>query len=309
MRDESGIALPLVMGLLVVLSLIGAGLLSQTITSTKFYESAGISYVGLWNENLTGALQDLDKDTNLQNLLKGNLVTGIGKDQNDIITIMYAIPSGNVWTTDWNQTFSDMSTNYNNTGTWTINKLQPLQNSTIMSLYTSDSNKLTESSFLFNDSSGQLKCWTSYNLHVEFQSESGLQFGVYYNSDSTGGSNVISGYVFLISPDDNAFLCSRVNSGNVNPGQPHLHKADFDTIPAFSGWKNNFPKDWHKIDVSVSSSDISIGIDGVSIFSFPFTTSNDKYQPSLVGLSNWSRDNWSTEVSFKNISVMDITPP
>jgi hypothetical protein len=356
MRDESGIALPLVMGLLVVLSLIGAGLLSQTITSTKFYESAGISYVGLWNENLTGALQDLDKPENVTNLLKGNLVTGIGstldllKDPNRItlITVLYAISSGNVWTPDWNQTFNNMSTKYNNMGVWSINKQQSLQDSTITSTFFTTANQgnqgrgnlgnqgsLEETLFLFKDSS-QLACWNSYNLHVEFNAELSPKFGVYYNANEPGqgkgqGQNFFAN-LFLISLIEGTFSINTANPGTIPPGQSK--SVSFDEkdkngdyiLPSFKGWANasslgtGVPFNaWHQIDISVQSQGqgsmmtTTVKVDNVVVL-----TDVDKVKPNLapnmVGLSNWSNENWGRQddppsVTFRNVSVMNTTPP
>ena len=330
MRDESGIALPLVMGLLVVLSLIGAGLLSQTITSTKFYESAGISYMGLWNEKGTGALQDkvtgalqnLDKAENVTNLLKGNLVTGIGKDQNDIITIMYAISSGNVWTPDWNQTFSAMSTRYNNAAgsVWTVNKLQPLQDSTITSTFFSTTNE-KETRFLFNDS-GQSACWNSYNLHVEFNVELSPKFGIYYNANTTG--NDFFANLFLISLIDEEFSINKKNPGISSiPGQSP-NPISFAQTP-FQSWANASSlgtgkpfNAWHQIDISVQSQGkgsvmtTTVKVDNVVVLTVEDKVQN-KFQPNMIGLSNWSANNWGTQnnppsVTFRNVSVMSTTP-
>ena len=168
MRNESGVALVMVMGLLVVLSLIGVGLISQTVINTKFYEALGTSYQGV-----PAAQSDFVTKANVGT---GNLVVGLGKRPSDgtLVTVLYGRKAGEVWQPDLsNPNFYQ----YWN-GNWTVTT----NGSTVTNSSSYTGKSLQESSFLFKDDTGVLQCWTSYSLHVEFTALSSPSFGVYFNT-------------------------------------------------------------------------------------------------------------------------------
>jgi len=324
MRNNSGMVLILVMGLLLLLTLMGVGLMSQAIKGTKFYEAASISYTGLLQ-----AQQNLDKMTIT------DLVAATGSDANGVITVLYAVPmpaiggsehgtlTGNVWRPG---TCKEFYQNYRYK--WTITS----DGATVTDTYNYTGKGLDESPFLFKDGAGTndadvLSTWSSYIYHVDFNAALSPQFGVYFNAGAVNNDPFkdITGYIFLISPLDDTFSITQVHNGKLNPG--HDKSTSFSSVQdpdgnsPFSGWTagNSMgvgaPFDsWHGIDISVSSDGTVItSVDGVQIFSYP-GASNPHMQPNLVGLTNFSGNNWGTttsdpsQVSFKNISVTNTSP-
>lgn len=334
MRNESGIALPLVMGLLVAVSLIGIGLLSQTVTSTKFFEAASISYIGLQK-----AQQKLN-----ENVAITDLATAVGEDQAGAITVLYAVPVpaiggtahgtvvGNVWRPGLCGVF------YQNTKSvdWTTD---PAAGTLTDSFYSTGRKGLDESAFLFKDQAGPndtdvLDTWTNYTLHVEFNAGLSPDFGVYYNSGATNdtqGKPAITGYLFRVSPIYDTFSITKVDNGNLNPGSSYQSRSFSDSSLVDANGNNPFtdwasgtaagtgsPYDaWHSIDVVVTSQAdsthvITAKVDGVTIFSFP-EIKNPHFQPNLIGLSNWSGEGWGTAsapstVTWRNIMVTNTAP-
>lgn len=333
MQRESGIALPLVMGLLVAVSLIGIGLLSLTVTSTKFFEAASMSYIGL-----QAAQQDLDNKVAIT-----DLATAVGSDRAGLITVLHAVPvpaiggtshgtvTGNVWRPGLCGIFYQNPKNIEwlTTGDGTVTD----------TFYSKGKKGLDESAFLFKDQAGSngtdvLDTWMNYTLHVEFNAGLSPDFGVYYNAGSTNdteGKPAITGYLFRISPINDTFSITEVHNGNPNPGSSFQSKSFTDSSlqdangnNPFSSWTSGTstglgsPYDaWHSIDVVVTSQAdgthvIAARVDGVTIFSYPGIT-NPHFQPNLVGLSNWSGEGWGTSsapatVTWRNIMVTNTAP-
>lgn len=324
MRDQSGMALIVVMGLLVVVSLIGVGLISQTIENSKFFEALGTSYIGL---------QSAQKDLTTQDATN-SLARGIGRRPSDaaLTTVLYA-RRGQVWKPDLSTTFSDISTGFNGIPSWTVNQV----NRTISSSFSPTGKKedvMDESSFLFKDDANVLPCWTSYDLHVEFIADISPGFGIYYNASVTGKG--ITGYLFEISPINtlvgkdsqynSTFSIREVHSGNPNPGaSEQLQKFD-GSLASWTNASSNGTGDpfdsWHTVDISVrgesgpgqseklSSVRHIIRVDGTQAFDY-LDTSGSIFEPGLIGLGNWSGNGWGSQatpssVSFRNISVTAV---
>ena len=295
MRNESGIALITVMGLLVVMSLIGVGLISQTVINTKLYEAMGTSYQGV-----PAAQQDFVTKANVGT---GNLVVGLGKRPSDstLVTVIYGRKAGEVWQPDLSN--PDFYQYWNGNGTVTTGG----STVTVSNSYTGKKG-LDESSFLLKDDTGALQCWTSYSLHVEFTALSSPSFGVYFNSNTVNKKD-ITGYLFQISPIDNTFSIAEVHNGKGNI----VKSVSFDSIPAFAPFDNPNPP--HSIDISVQSQGknsemtVVVNVDGVQIMTYTDKSLNPNFVPSLIGLSNWSGKGWGTStVNFSNISVTNATP-
>jgi hypothetical protein len=325
MRNESGIALITVMGLLVVMSLIGVGLISQTVLNTKLYEALGTSYQGV-----PAAQQDFVTKANVGT---GNLVVGLGKRPSDstLVTVIYGRKAGQVWKPDLiNRPVGDPF--YQN---WNENGTPPYSSdgSTVTVSYNNTGKKagstLDESSFLLKDDTSALQCWTSYSLHVNFIAGPSPSFGVYFNSD-TGNKKDITGYLFQISPIDNTFSIAEVHNGKPNPGSSYQSIMfndssikDANGNNPFVNWMNStsvdtsqpFDPKGHSIDISVQSQGknsemtVVVNVDGVQIMTYTDKSLNPNFVPSLIGLSNWSGKGWGTStVTFSNISVTNATP-
>jgi len=325
MRNESGIALITVMGLLVVMSLIGVGLISQTVLNTKLYEVLGTSYQGV-----PAAQQDFVTKANVGT---GNLVVGLGKRPSDstLVTVIYGRKAGQVWKPDLiNRPVGDPF--YQN---WNENGTPPYSSdgSTVTVSYNNTGKKagstLDESSFLLKDDTSALQCWTSYSLHVNFIAGPSPSFGVYFNSD-TGNKKDITGYLFQISPIDNTFSVAQVEKGKVNHGSSYQSIMfndssikDANGNNPFVNWMNStsvdtsppFDPKGHSIDISVQSqgknSEMTVvaNVDGVQVMTYKDKSLNPNFVPSLIGLSNWSGKGWGTStVTFSNISVTNATP-
>ena len=326
MRSESGIALILVMGLLLAMSLIGVGLISQTITNTKFSEAIGNSYIGL-----SSAQKNL-ADITVTNGPITTLAAGIGTNPDGTIAaILYAVPApatgishGTVKNGVWKPGFCGSF--YQNAKN--IQLLTTAGGTYTVSFSSIGRRGLDESAFLFKDRAGPngadvLDSWTSYTLHVEFNAGLSPDFGVYYNAGPVNEQlgMAITGYLFRISPINDTFSINEVHNGNLNPGSSFQTKSFSDT--PLSGWSSGTssgtgaPFDtWHSIDVSVTGQSsnhvITAKVDGVTIFSYPGIT-NPHFQPNLIGLSNWSGEGWGTttapaSVTWRNISVTNETP-
>lgn len=320
MRNESGVALITVMGLLVVMSLIGVGLISQTVINTKLYEALGTSYQGV-----PAAQQDFVTKANVGT---GNLVVGLGKRPSDstLVTVIYGRKAGENWQPDLsNPNFYQY---WNGNGTVTIGG----STVTVSNSYTGKKG-MDESSFLLKDDTGALQCWTSYSLHVEFTALSSPSFGVYFNSDTVNKKD-ITGYLFQISPIDNTFSIAEVHNGKVNHGSSYQSIMfndssikDANGNNPFVNWMNStsvdtsppFDPKGHSMDISVQSqgknSEMTVvaNVDGVQVMTYKDKSLNPNFVPSLIGLSNWSGKGWGTatapaSVSFKNISVTNATP-
>jgi len=299
-RNESGVALVMVMGLLVVLSLIGVGLISQTVINTKFYEALGTSYQGV-----PAAQSDFVTKANVG---IGNLIVGLGKRPSDgtLVTVLYGRKAGEIWEPDLTKPFQVIAQNYNSVSqqAWTVDQTKREITSTFSN--TSNNPKDEERYFLFKDDSGVLKCWTSYDLYLEFavpsppnsQSTSivPMSWGVYYNSKPL---NDITGYIFQVSLKDDEFSVAKV-ANNTPTGAGRL-LAPFTSIS---------PHIWHSVEISVRSgtSDlITARVDGVKVLEGPLGPPTR--DPDLIGLSHRSERNEPTSsVTFRNISVTNATP-
>jgi hypothetical protein len=315
MRNESGIALITVMGLLVVMSLIGVGLISQTVLNTKLYEALGTSYQGV-----PAAQQDFVTKANVG---IGNLVVGLGKRPSDgtLVTVLYGRKAGELWEPDLS--------NPNFYQYWNGNGIVTTNGSTVTNSYSYTGQSLRQSSFLLKDDTGALQCWTSYSLHVNFIAGPSPSFGVYFNSD-TGNKKEITGYLFQISPIDNTFSIAEVHNGKPNPGSSYQSIMfndssikDANGKNPFVNWMNStsvdtsqpFDPKGHSIDISVQSQGknsemtVVVNVDGVQIMTYTDKSLNPNFVPSLIGLSNWSGKGWGTStVTFSNISVTNATP-
>jgi hypothetical protein len=251
----------MVMGLLVVLSLIGVGLISQTVINTKFYEALGTSYKGA-----PVAQADFTTRAIATNGV-GELIVGLGKRTSDgklaTVTVIYGRKGAQeAWRPDLSWPFIDIAWNYNpeSYSTWFTATVTETQNQisksyrVIESSFTPTANnpKQNERYFLFDnhplnnsyhspnyitahpvgnqdgDDENLLKCWKSYDLYVEFKAVSGSSFGVFYNADPVSNSGSvdkqITGYLFLISPKDGTFSVPVVVNNNQ---EPHPPKIDF----------------------------------------------------------------------------------
>jgi hypothetical protein len=316
----------MVMGLLVVMSLIGVGLISQTVINTKFYEALGTSYQGA-----PAAQSDFVTKANVG---VGNLVVGLGKRPSDgkLVSVIYGSKAEQVWKPVIinRPAGDDFYQNWNKSPPDSIITPAP-DGSTVTESYsyTGKSKDLQESSFLFKDDTGVLKCWTSYSLHVEFTALSSPSFGVYFNSD-TVNKNDITGYLFRISPIDNTFSIAQVHNGTPNPGRSS-DSVMFDNSSIKDDNGNNPFVDWmgstsadivppldtkgHSIDISVQSQGMNspmnlvVKVDGVKVMTYLDPSLNKQLVPSLIGLSNWSGQGWgNSTVTLKNISVTTETP-
>ena len=262
MRNESGMALVMVMGLLVVLSLIGVGLISQTIINTKFYEALGTSYKGV-----PIAQADFTTRAIATNGV-GELIVGLGTRPSDgkLATIIYGRKGAQeVWRPDLSWPFIDIAWNYNPesysawftaTVTQTQNQISKSYRVIESSFTPTDNNpKKNERYFLLDnhplkddyhsdpykaahpvdnrdgDDENLLKCWKSYDLYVEFKADSGSSWGVFYNADPVSHSGdvdkKITGYRFLISPKDGTFSALEVNNNNQVGGNNHGNTINF----------------------------------------------------------------------------------
>ena len=304
MRNESGVALVMVMGLLVVLSLIGVGLISQTVINTKFYEALGTSY-----QAVPAAQSDFVTKANVG---IGNLIVGLGKRPSDgtLVTVLYGRKVGEVWQPDLSKPFEDIAQNYNSVSqqAWTVDQTKREITSTFSN--TSKKHQDEERYFLFKDDSGVLECWTSYDLYLEFavpsppnsQSTSivPMSWGVYYNSKPL---NDIMAYHFQVSLKDDEFSVAKV--ANNTPTKAGLLK-----VPITGSIS---PHIWHSVEISVrsgtsSNSDlITARVDGVKVLEGPLGPPT--LDPDLIGLSHRSERNEPTSsVTFRNISVTNATP-
>ena len=337
MRNESGIALILVMGLLLAMSLIGVGLISQTITNSKFSEAIGNSYIGL------ALAQKNLADITVTNGPITTLTAGIGKKPDGTIAaILYAVPApaiggssnGTVKEGVWKPGFCGKFYQNEKNIEW----LTTADGTITDSFYSKGKKGLDESAFLFKDNAGPngadvLDSWTNYSLHLEFNAGLSPDFGVYYNAGPVNDTEdkSITGYLFRISPINDTFSINEVHNGNLNPGSSFQTKSFSDSslrdatgTNPFENWSSGTsagtgtPFDtWHSIDVMVTGQPgethvITAKVDGVTIFSYPGIT-NPHFQPNLIGLSNWSGEGWGTStapasVTWRNISVTNATP-
>jgi len=288
MRDQSGMALIVVMGLLVVLSLIAVGLISQVTTGTKFAEALGTSYLGM-----AEAQRELAKQGTPASLI---VVQGKRKSDSIAAKTLYAAPvppiagtsngtlNGNVWRPGscgtFYQNYSPDQTGKNKKDV--VASLSVSEGTYTSSMYlTKDDGRLYESSLLFVDKAGEngvnvLPGWTSYKVHLEFNAASGPAFGVYVNSYPNSGhaDHAISGYLFEISlintltkgdaMQNSTFSISEVVNGNQQFVADKYASVNFSNVRAedgtypFTSWTqarstgDGTPYDqWHSIDLVV----------------------------------------------------------
>ncbi len=323
MRNDSGMAMIIVIALLVVVSLIAVGLMSQTVMNTKFFEAMATSYVGIGE-----AQKNIPPQVPIT-----SLGIAVGKRPSDaaIAAVLYVTPqpqtgsstgtlTGDVWRPGLCDTFYR---NYNGNGTVTSD------GASLNDSYLNPAKKgIDESAFLFKDNAGPngqnvLPSWNNYAYHVEFNADASAAIGVYFNAGPTSGeqntTGSITGYLFRISPLDKTFSIAEVHNGNANPGISFQSKGfqDASLQGAFDSWMNSTSSgssglydQWHSIDVQVQSQGnrapvtITINVDGVQVFNYT-DTKGSLFPSAFVGLSNWSGDGWGTpaSVNFRNISV------
>jgi Tfp pilus assembly protein PilX len=289
MRNQSGMALIVVMGLLVVVSLIAVGLISQVTTGTKFAEALGTSYLGI-----AAAQRELAKQGTPTSL---TVVQGTRKSDGVAAKTIYAAPApqvalshgtltGNVWRPGncgtFYQNYSPDQTGQNKKDM--VASLSASEGTITSSVYLkSDDGKLHESSLLFIDKAGEnganvLPGWTSYTVHTEFNAATGPAFGVYLNSYPNNGKidHTISGYLFEISlintltkgdaAQNSTFSISQVENGNQQLTADKYASVRFDDSSLrgadgnnpFASWTQArstggvTPYDqWHSIDLVV----------------------------------------------------------
>jgi len=323
MRNDSGMAVIVVIALLLVVSLIAVGLMSQTATNTKFFEAMATSYLGLG---------EAEKNVITQVPIT-SLGVAIGKRPSDgaLAAVLYATPLpaigsstgtiiGDVWRPGLCGTFYR---NYNANGSVTSD------GAIINDSYRNPAKKgLDESAFLFKDNAGTngqnvLTSWNNYIYHVEFNADASAAVGVYFNAGPTGREDktdqAVTGYLFRISPQDKTFSIAEVHNGNPNPGISFQNKGfqDASLQNAFDSWVNSTASgvggvydQWHSIDVQVQTQGektpvtVTVSVDGVQVFNYT-DSKGSLFAPAFVGLSNWSGEGWGTpaSVNFRNISV------
>ncbi len=327
MNSHSGMAIIVVIALLLVVSLIAVGLMSQTVSNTKFFEAMATSYIGLGE-----AQKDVVRLAPITALA---IATGKRPSDGTVAAVLCAVPqplmgtstgtlTGNVWRPGLCGTFYR---NYNANGTITSD------GAVVSDLYLNPAKKgLAESAFLFKDNAGPngqnvLPSWTNYSYHVEFNADAAAALGVYFNAGPTGGEHsadqAITGYLFRISPQDQTFSIAEVHNGTPNPGTSLQSKGfqDASLEHAFDSWTNSTAAgagglydQWHSIDVQVQTQGektpvtVTVTVDGVQVFNYT-DTKGSLFRPYFVGLSNWSGEGWGSPamVNFRNISVTNTT--
>ncbi|MGB9616406.1 MAG: family 16 glycoside hydrolase [Desulfomonilaceae bacterium] len=327
MGSHSGMAIIVVIALLLVVSLIAVGLMSQTVTNTKFFEAMATSYVGIGE-----AQKDVVKHAPITGLA---IATGKRPSDGTLASVLYAAPqplvgtstgtlTGNVWRPGLCGTFYR---NYNGSGTITSD------GAVLNDSYLNPAKKgVAESAFLFNDNAGPngqnvLPSWNNYAYHVEFNADAAAALGVYFNAGPTSGEQrtdqAITGYLFRISPKDQTFSIAEVHNGTSNPGISLQSKGfqDASLQQAFDSWTNSTQAgtgglydQWHSIDVHVQTQGektpvtITVNVDGVQVFNYT-DTKGSLFPPYFAGLSNWSGDGWGApaSVNFRNISVTNTS--
>lgn len=329
MRNESGMALIVVMGLLAAVGLIGIGMIAQTVTNTKFYESMGVSYIGLIE-----AQKNLASKAPVMSLV---LAEGKIPGNGILASLIYAVPPpppggssngylvGNLWRPGMCGEF------YKN---FTGNGVVSSDGFVITDLYDNPDKKLAESGFLFKDGAGEngadvLSTWNNYKIHLDLNADASPSFGIYFNASSTSGDadKAITGYLFLISPKNNEFAISEVKSGNPNPGISLQTKSFGDSSIQDASGNNPFvswidspstgvggPYDqWHSVDITVNGqgektpTTIVVSINGVQVFNYT-DTKGSVFGPGTIGLSSLSGAGWPASVTFKNIMVLNTSP-
>lgn len=327
MGSRSGMAIIVVIALLLVISLMMVGLMSQTVTNTKFFEAMATSYIGLGE-----AQKDVVRQAPITALA---IATGKRPSDGTVAAVLYATPppatglstgtlTGNVWRPGLCGTFYR---NYNGNGTISSD------GAVLNDSYLNPAKKgIDESAFLFNDNAGPngqnvLPSWNNYAYHVEFNADAAAALGVYFNAGPTSGEQstdqAITGYLFRISPQDQTFSIAEVHNGTSNPGISLQSKGfqDASLQNAFSSWTSSTQEgtgglydQWHSIDVQVqtqgerSAVTISVSVDGVQVFNYT-DSKGSLFPPYFVGLSNWSGNGWGAPaaVNFRNISVTNTS--